>query len=101
MAQIMVDSRVMRDKAQTLETAAKSISTIYSDMLQEVTTTANKMKRDTIETQKKQFAGMQPVFETIAKDMQAYADFLKEAADQYDRSENEGKQKAEEVGKVF
>ena len=32
MAQIMVDSRVMRDKAQTLETSAKSISTIYSEI---------------------------------------------------------------------
>ena len=44
MAQVVVDSRVMRDKAKTLENAAVTIQSLYAEMLQEVTTTANKMK---------------------------------------------------------
>ena len=56
MAQVVVDSSVMRDKAKTLENAAVTIQSLYAEMLQEVTTTANKMKGTTIETEKKQFA---------------------------------------------
>ena len=50
MAQVIVDSSVMRDKAKTLENAAVTIQSLYTEMLQEVTTTANKMKGTTIET---------------------------------------------------
>lgn len=42
MAQVVVDSGVMRDKANTIKTASKSIQTLYAEMLQEVTTTAGK-----------------------------------------------------------
>ena len=69
MAQVVVDSSVMRDKAKTLENAAVNIQSLYAEMLQEVTTTANKMKGTTIDTQKKQFASMQSSFDTIVKDM--------------------------------
>ena len=41
MAQVVVDSQVMRDKAKTLENAAVTIQTLYAEMLQDVTTTAN------------------------------------------------------------
>ena len=58
MAQVVVDSSVMRDKAKTLENAAVTIQSLYAEMLQEVTTTANKMKGTTIETEKKQFANI-------------------------------------------
>lgn len=101
MAQVVVDSTVMRDKAKTLENAAVSIQTLYSEMLQEVTTTANKMKGSTIETEKKQFAGMQSTFETIVKDIKAYSTFLTQAAESYEAAEREGTQKANEQGKIF
>lgn len=101
MAQVVVDSSVMRDKAKTLENAAVSMQTLYSEMLQEVTTTANKMKGTTIETEKKQFAGMQPTFETIVKDIKAYSTFLTQAAESYEAAEREGTQKAQEQGKIF
>lgn len=101
MAQVVVDSSVMRDKAKTLENAAVSIQTLYSEMLQEVTTTANKMKGTTIETEKKQFAGMQSTFETIVKDIKAYSTFLTQAAESYEAAEREGTQKAQEQGKIF
>ena len=45
MAQVVVDSRVMRDKARTIENAAVTIQTLYAEMLQEVTATTNRMQR--------------------------------------------------------
>ena len=101
MAQVIVDSSVMRDKAKTLENAAVTIQSLYTEMLQEVTTTANKMKGTTIETEKKQFAGMQSTFDTFVKDMKAYSTFLTQAAESYEAAEREGTQKAQEQRKVF
>lgn len=101
MAQVVVDSSVMRDKAKTLENAAVTIQSLYAEMLQEVTTTANKMKGTTIETEKKQFASMQNTFDTIVKDMKAYNSFLTQAAESYEAAEREGTQKAQEQGKIF
>lgn len=101
MAQVVVDSGVMRDKAKTLENAAVTIQSLYAEMLQEVTTTANRMKGTTIETQKKQFASMQNTFETIVTDMKAYSAFLTEAAESYESAETGGTQRAQEQGKIF
>ena len=101
MAQVVVDSSVMRDKSKTLENAAVTIQSLYAEMLQEVTTTANKMKGTTIETEKKQFAGMQNAFDTIVKDMKAYSTFLTQAAESYEAAEREGTQKAQEQGKIL
>lgn len=101
MAQIVVDSGVMLDKAKTLENAAVTIQTLYAEMLQEVTVTANKMRGTAIETQKQKFAGMQDEFETIVKDMRAYSQFLIEAAESFAAKENYGVQQAEEQGEVF
>lgn len=75
MAQVVVDSGVMRDKANTIKTASKSIQTLYAEMLQEVTATAGKMKGETIETQKNRFANMQTTFDTFAADMEKYGNF--------------------------
>lgn len=101
MAQVVVDSQVMRDKAKTLENAAVTIQTLYAEMLQDVTTTANKMKGSTIETQKKQFSGMQTTFDTIVKDIKSYSSFLTQAAESYESAENGGLQRAQEQGKIF
>ena len=101
MAQVVVDSSVMRDKAKPLENAAVTIQSLYAEMLQEVTTTANKMKGTTIETEKKQFASMQNAFDTIVKDIKAYSSFLTQAAESYEAAEREGTQKAQEQGKIF
>jgi WXG100 family type VII secretion target len=101
MAQVVVDSGVMRDKAKTLETASTTINRLYAEMLDEVTRTANSMKGDTIETQKKQFASMQKKFDEIVKDIKAYSTFLVQAAESYEKAENEGTQKAQQQGKIF
>ena len=89
MAQVVVDSRVMRDKARTIENAAVTIQTLYAEMLQEVTATTNRMKGEAIET------------DTIVKDIKAYSAFLNQAAEGYEAAEREGTQKAAEQGKVF
>lgn len=101
MAQIVVDSGVMRDKSKTIANEATTIQTRYQEMLQEVNSIANKMRGTTIETAQKQFAGMKPTFETIVEDMKKYSTFLSDAADAYDKAERDGTQKAEQQGKVF
>jgi len=101
MAQVVVDSSVMRDKAKTIENAAATIQSLYAEMLQEVNTTASKMKGTTIETEKKQFASMQNTFDTFVKDMKAYSAFLTQAAESYEAAEKAGTQRAQEQGKIF
>ena len=76
MAQVVVDSTVMREKA-------------------------NKMTGTTVETATKEFAGMQTTFDTIVKDMKAYGNFLTQAAESYEAAERTGTQKAQEQGKIF
>ena len=101
MAQVVVDSSVMRDKAKTLENAARTIQSLYAEMLMEVTVTANKMKGKTIETEKKQFANMQNIFDVIVEDIKAYSDFLNQASESYEETELFGITKAQEQGKPF
>jgi uncharacterized protein YukE len=101
MAQVVVDSGVMRDKAKTLENASVNIQKLYAEMLAEVTTTANKMKGTTIETEKTQFSKMQSKFDSVAKDIKAYSAFLTQAAESYEAAEREGTQKAQQQGKIF
>ena len=101
MAQVVVDSSVMRDKAKTLENAARTIQSLYAEMLMEVTVTANKMKGKTIETEKKQFANMQNIFDVIVEDIKAYSDFLNQAAESYEETELFGITKAQVQGKPF
>lgn len=101
MAKIVVDSTVMREKANVLETAAANIQTLYQEMLQEVNTTAGKMKGSAIETSQERFVSMQGAFETIATDIKAYGTFLTQAADSYDAAQSEGTQQAQELGKIF
>lgn len=101
MAQIVVDSQVMKDKASTLETEANKIQTLYTEMLQEVNSMSGKMKGETIETQKQRFSSMQSAFDTFVKDMKQYSSFLTSAAEEYQAAENQGKAQAEEQGKIF
>lgn len=72
MAQVVVDSQVLRDKATIIEKAATNILEKYNEMLQEVQSTAGKMKGTTIDTQKQKFESMQSIFETFKTDMQTF-----------------------------
>lgn len=99
MAQIVVDTGVMLDKANTLETAATSIEKLYGEMLQEVNGTAGKMRGKAIDAQREQFKKMEPTFKTIAMDMKSYSKFLTNAAEYYAKIDKDGKTMAE--GDVF
>ena len=101
MAQIVVDSSVMRDKAKTIKDTAETIKTSYTDMLTELRNVTSRMKSGTLDTMRDKFAGMQSAFETFATDMTAYHDFLIDAAENYEKVEQEGKAKAEDLGKGF
>ena len=101
MAQVVVDSQVRRDKAEVIKQAAKNMLDKYNEMLQEVQTTAGKMKGTTIETQRQKFEGMKANFETFTTDIEAYANFLNRAADAYDNAETKGTQQAEAQGIRF
>lgn len=101
MAQIVVDSTVMRDKAKTIATEAATIQSRYEEMLQEVNSFANKMRGTTVETAQKQFAGMKSTFDTFVDDMKKYGTFLENAAGYYEKVESQGTQKAQEQGKPF
>ena len=101
MAQVVVDSQVMRDKAEVIKQVAKNMLDKYNEMLQEVQTTAGKMKGTTIETQRQKFEGMKANFETFTTDIEAYANFLNRAADAYDNAETKGTQQAEAQGIRF
>lgn len=100
MAQVVVNSQVMREKAKRIETNATQIKTLYDEMLREVEMMASKMSGTTIETARKQFAGMHQAFETISLDIKAYSDFLNSAAEAYDQVDTIVMQKAEEQGKM-
>lgn len=101
MAQVVVDSQIMRDKAQTIMRASQNMLDRYNDMLREVQTTAGKMKGTTIDTQRERFEGMRASFETFSKDIKDYADFLNRAAEAYDAAENKGTQQAQDQGIRF
>ena len=101
MAQVVVDSTVMLEKAKTLENAAVTIQSIYAEMLQEVTTTTNRMSGEVVTTHKQKFASMESTFETIVADMKAYSAFLTEAANDFNAAHQAGLQKAQEQGKIF
>lgn len=99
MAQIVVDSAVMRDKAKTIASEAEKIKIRYDEMLKEINSMASKMRGTTIETAQKQFAGMETKFEAIVADMKKYSTFLENAADHYEKGEQKGTQQAQEQGR--
>lgn len=101
MAQVVVNTAVMRDKANTIGNAADTIQSLFDQMLNEVTTTANSMEGNTIEAQKESFKSMKPTFERIVEDMKNYKAFLENAAEYYGKVEEKGTTEAEEQGKVF
>ena len=100
MPQVVVDSGVMRDKAKTIQTAATAINRLYGEMDTEITGIANKMKGKTVDMAVKQFKTMKPKFDSIYQDINKYSEFLTQAAENYDRVENEGTQRAQEQGKI-
>lgn len=99
--QIKVDSRVMRNASQTLQTEAGRLFSQFEAMQQEVASFARRMRGTTIETAERQFSAMRPTFENIRRDMQAYSQFLMNAADEFEQREREGTSQAQQQGRIF
>jgi len=90
MAAIVVNSRVIREKAGTIERSSASISNMYEKMLQNATSTANRMKGSAVETQVKEFADLRNKFKIFNEDMKKYGVFLNNAAAEYEKVEKAG-----------
>lgn len=98
MAQVLVDSQVMRDKSATLQQAATKIYNLYEEMLNEVVKMAQQMEGTTITTSRAQFEKMKNSFTEFQTDMNEYAEFLLSAAEAYEAAEEKGTKDAEQQG---
>lgn len=88
MASIKVNSTVMRDKANTFKTVAKSVKGYTDDMLNEVDGLRAYWEGDAAEATVKQFKNLATQFEEICKSIESYGIFLEEAAERYDAAES-------------
>jgi len=96
-SKIGVNSRVLREKAETIKSVSTTVTRLYREMLQDVTSTANRMRGTAVETQKKEFEQMQTKFKIFNEDLSKYSTFLTNAAADYERVENQGTQNAERI----
>lgn len=88
MATIKVNSIVMREKASSFKTVANSIKTFTSEMTSEVDTLKSAWEGEAAETAVIKFKNLAKNFEEIYSTIIAYADFLEQAAESYDNTEN-------------
>jgi len=97
MAAIVVNSRVLREKSETIKSVSTTVSRLYKEMLQDVTSTANRMRGTAVETQKKEFEQMQTKFKIFNEDLSKYSTFLTNAAGEYERIEKQGTDNATRI----
>jgi len=97
MAQILVTSNVLRTKATEIQKVSTDVTNLYNEMLQIVTSTANRMQGTAVETQKKEFEQMRSVFKIFNDDLAKYSKFLTNAAGEYEQVENRGTENARQI----
>ena len=95
MASIKVNSTVMSDKANTLTGIAKSIKGFTDEMINEMNRLRGTWEGEVAETTVKKFQGLVDDFEERFKTINSYADFLKKAAEEWDRVNAENLQAAQ------
>lgn len=88
MATIKVNSTVMRDKASSFRTVAKSINTYTTEMTTEVESLKSVWEGESAETTVTNFKKLSEKFENIFTSINNYADFLDQAAERYDKAES-------------
>jgi len=88
MATIKVNSTVMREKANTFKTVAKSVKGYTDDMITEVDGLKAYWEGDAAEATVKQFKNLASQFEEICKSIENYGAFLESAAQSYDTAES-------------
>ena len=87
MAQIKVNSAVMREKAGNLRSASNTIQSFTADMLNEMEGLRAYWEGEAGENLVNRFKGLSDNFEEIYSTVTKYAEFLEQAADTYDATE--------------
>jgi len=88
MATIKVNSTVMRDKATAFKTVSSSVNTFTQEMMKEIDSLQMYWKGEAAETLVAKFKGLADNFNEVISTINAYADFLNTAAENYDRVES-------------
>ena len=87
MAQIKVNSSVMREKASNLRSASNTIQGFTADMLTEMDGLRAYWEGEAAENLVTRFKQLSDNFEEIYQTVIKYAEFLEQAADTYDATE--------------
>lgn len=95
MAEIKVNSSVMKEKASNFKNVAKSVEQFTNDMMSEIDSLKQAWEGEAAEALVNKFKGLQKNFEEICKTIEQYGDFLNQAADSYDKVEENIKQGVE------
>ena len=95
MADIKVNSQVMRDKASSFKTVSGSVKIFTGEMLNEIDSLKQAWEGEAAEALVNKFKGLQKNFEEICKTIEQYAEFLNQAAENYHKVEESIKQGAE------
>lgn len=88
MASITVNSDAMREKATSFGTVADNIEKIIGEISSAVKSLQNNWKGTAAEKYAQDFLDMDATFQGLYSDIRAYRDFLNQAADAYDESED-------------
>lgn len=86
---IQVSSLAMRDKSNTLKAAANSIKTLTEEMKSEISKMRPTWEGEASEKFVVKFDGLNDNFQEIYDVINQYAQFLVDAADEFDRAEVE------------
>lgn len=95
MAEIKVNSSVMKEKASNFKNLAKSVEQFTNDMMSEIDSLKQAWEGEAAEALVNKFKGLRKNFEDICKTINQYGDFLTQAAENYDKVEESIKQGAE------
>ena len=95
MAEIKVNSSVMKEKASNFKNVAKSVEQFTNDMMSEIDSLKQAWEGEAAEALVNKFKGLRKNFEDICKTINQYGDFLTQSAENYDKVEESIKQGAE------
>ena len=101
MADVEVNSQVLKEKAEVFIKASKDIQEIYDSALKIIESCVGRMMGKTVELILEKMFGMKERFNIISKDIAEYGEFLNEAAEAYEELESKHTALAEEQGKIF
>lgn len=95
MATIKVNSTSMREKANSFKTVANSIKVFTNEMTAEVESLKSTWEGEAAEALVTKFRGLADNFDDIYQTIISYANFLEQAAENYDTTETANLQGAQ------